>query len=179
MNYTRISRFISLVLRHKPEEIGLVLDEHGWANVEELIAALNAKKKQIDMEILEEIVRIDEKGRYTFNEDKTLIRANQGHSVPVDVELEEMQPPEELWHGTSVKAEAAIDEEGLKPMSRLYVHLSQDRETAAGVGKRHGKLRLYIVKAGEMYRDGCKFYLSKNGVWLAKEVPVRYLQKQI
>lgn len=179
MNYNRVSRFISLVLRHKPEEIGIVLDEHGWANVEELIDALNTKKKQVDMEILEEIVRTDEKQRYLFDEDKTLIRANQGHSIPVDVELEEVQPPEELWHGTSVKAEAAIDEQGLKPMSRLYVHLSQDKETAISVGKRHGKLRLYIVKSGEMYRDGYKFYLSKNGVWLTKEVPVRYLKKQM
>ena len=179
MDYARISKFISLVLRHKPEEIGIVLDEHGWANVDELMDALNTKKKQIDMEILEEIVRTDEKQRYSFNKDKTLICANQGHSIPVDVELEEVQPPEELWHGTGEKAESAIDAEGLNPMSRLYVHLSKDKETAIQVGKRHGKVRLYIVKTGEMYRDGDQFYLSKNGVWLTKEVPVRYLEKQV
>ena len=177
MNHSRISRFLSLILRHKPEEIGITLDEHGWAKVEELMNALNTKSKQIDMEILEEIVRTDEKGRYSFNEDKTLIRANQGHSIPVDVELEEVQPPEELWHGTGVKSESAIDEEGLKPMGRLYVHLSKDRETAAQVGKRHGKLVLYVVKTGEMYRDGYKLFLAKNGVWLTKEVPAKYLRK--
>lgn len=178
MKYTRISRFISLVLRHKPEEAGIALDEHGWANVEELINALNKKKKQIDMEMLEEIVCTDEKQRYSFNEDKTLIRANQGHSIPVDVELEEVQPPEELWHGSSEKAEGAIAEEGLKSMGRLYVHLSKDKETALKVGKRHGKPILYLVKSKEMYVDGYPFYLSKNGMWLTKEVPAKYLHKQ-
>ena len=177
MEYTRISKFITLVLRKKPEELGIVLDEHGWANVEELINALNRNKKQIDMEMLEELVLTDEKQRYTFNEDKTLIRANQGHFIQVDVELEEVKPPEELWHGTGKKAESAIDIEGLNPMGRLYVHLSKDKETAIQVGKRHGKVRLYIVKTGEMYRDGYQFYLSKNGVWLTKKVPVKYLKK--
>jgi len=167
---------MSLILRHKPEVIGITLDEHGWANVDELIEGI-AKTNEFSMEILEEIVRTDEKQRYSFNEDKTLIRANQGHSIPVDVELDEVEPPETLWHGSAEKFEAAIDREGLIPKSRLYVHLSKDKETAVKVGKRHGKPVLYIVKSGEMAKDGYKFYLSKNGVWLTKEVPVRYLEK--
>lgn len=167
---------MSLILRHKPETIGISLDEHGWANVDELIAGI-AKDNEFTMEILEEIVRTDEKQRYSFNEDKTLIRANQGHSIPVDVELEEKEPPELLWHGTGEKYVASIDVQGLIPKSRLYVHLSKDEDTAVKVGKRHGKPVLYNVKSGEMYREGYKFYLSANGVWLTEEVPVKYLNK--
>ena len=177
MNLTQTSKFISLILRHKPETIGISLDEHGWAKVDELIAGV-AKTREFNMEMLREIVRTDSKQRYSFNEDETLIRANQGHSISVDVELEEAEPPEELWHGTGEKFVLSIDVQGLLPKSRLYVHLSKDRDTAVKVGQRHGKPVLYIVKAGEMYRDGYKFYLSKNGVWLTKEVPVKYLQKQ-
>ena len=177
MGLKETSKFISLILRHKPEAIGISLDEHGWADVEELIKGI-ARTRDFDMEMLEEIVRTDEKQRYSFNEDKTLIRANQGHSIPVDVELDEEQPPEELWHGTGEKYVSSIDIQGLLPKSRLYVHLSRDRETALKVGQRHGKPVLYIVKAGEMYRDGYKFFLSKNGVWLTKEVPIKYLMKR-
>ena len=176
MNLTNTSKYLSLILRHKPETIGITLDEHGWANVDELIAGI-AKTHRCSMDILEEIVRTDEKQRYSFNEDKTLIRANQGHSIPVDVELEEVMPPAELWHGTGEKYTESIDKQGLIPKSRLYVHLSGDEDTAVRVGRRHGKPVLYIVKSGEMYRDGFRFYLSKNGVWLTKEVPVKYLEK--
>ena len=130
------------------------------------------------MDILEEIVRTDEKQRYSFNDDKTKIRANQGHSIEVDVELEEKEPPEILWHGTGEKFATSIDNIGLIPKSRLYVHLSKDEETATTVGRRHGKPVLYMVNTREMYKDGFKFFLSKNGVWLTKEVPVRYLEKQ-
>ena len=176
MSLKDTSKFMSLILRHKPEVIGISLDEHGWANVDELITGI-AKTQDFNMDILEEIVREDEKQRYSFNEDKTLIRANQGHSIPVDVELEVLEPPAELWHGTGEKYGASIDEQGLIPKSRLYVHLSKDKDTAVKVGKRHGNPVLYIVKAGEMYRDGYQFYLSKNGVWLTKQVPVKYLEK--
>ena len=176
MSLKDTSKFMSLILRHKPEAIGISLDEHGWANVDELIAGI-AKTQDFNMDILEEIVRDDEKQRYSFNEDKTLIRANQGHSISVDVELDVVEPPAELWHGTGEKYVASIDEQGLIPKSRLYVHLSKDKYTAVKVGKRHGNPVLYIVKAGEMYRDGYQFYLSKNGVWLTKQVPVKYLEK--
>ena len=174
MNLKDTSKFISLILRHKPEVIGITLDEHGWADVDKLIAGIS-KTRPIDMAILEQIVAEDEKQRYSFNEDHTLIRANQGHSIPVDVELEEKEPPEYLYHGTGEKYVASIDEQGLIPKSRLYVHLSSDVDTARRVGQRHGKPVVYIVKSGEMYRDGIKFYRSVNGVWLVKEVPRRYL----
>ncbi len=177
---TDLSKFISLILRHKPSAANIELDEHGWANVDELIRGINEvdSNNNIDMEKLEEIVRTDNKQRYSFNEDKTLIRANQGHSIPVDVELEEIIPPEYLWHGTATKYMESIDNEGLVPKSRLYVHLSGDVETATKVGKRHGKLLMYKVLSGRMQKDGYKFYRSVNGVWLTKTVPAEYLEKQ-
>ena len=177
MSLTDISRFMSLILRHKPETIGISLDEHGWANVDELIEGI-AKTREFNMDILEEVVKTDNKQRYSFNEDKTLIRANQGHSIPVDVELDEVEPPAELWHGTGEKYVESIDKIGLIPKSRLYVHLSKDSDTATNVGRRHGKPVLYTVKTGDMFKDGYKFFLSKNGVWLTKEVPVKYLKKK-
>ncbi|MDO5154745.1 MAG: RNA 2'-phosphotransferase [Eubacteriales bacterium] len=176
MSLKNVSKYMSLILRHKPDAIGITLDEHGWANVDELIAGI-AKDNEFNMAILEEIVKTDEKQRYSFNEDRTLIRANQGHSILVDVELEEKEPPEFLWHGTGEKYVAAIDQQGLIPKSRLYVHLSKDEETAVKVGTRHGKPVLYRVEAKQMYEDGYQFYLSANGVWLTKEVPVKYLVK--
>ncbi len=178
MNLNDISKFISLILRHKPETIGISLDEHGWANVSELVEGIN-RQQPFTMTDLEEIVKTDNKQRYSFNEDKTLIRANQGHSVPVDVELPEKEPPEFLWHGTGEKYTESIDKIGLIPKSRLYVHLSGDLETAKIVGKRHGKLVVYKVKSGEMAKDGFVFYQSVNGVWLTKEVPVKYLEKLV
>ena len=177
MSYKETSKYISLILRHKPETIGITLDEHGWANVDELILGIS-KTHTLNMDVLEEIVRTDEKQRYSFNEDKTLIRANQGHSVQVDVELDEVKPPETLWHGTGEKYVESIDVQGLISKSRLYVHLSKDVDTAIKVGKRHGKPVLYKVRALDMYNDGFRFYLSKNGVWLTKEVPVEYLVKE-
>lgn len=177
MSLTDISRFMSLILRHKPETIGISIDEHGWANVDELIEGI-AKTREFNMDILEEVVKTDNKQRYSFNEDKTLIRANQGHSIPVDVELDEVEPPAELWHGTGEKYVESIEKMGLIPKSRLYVHLSKDSDTATNVGRRHGKPVLYTVKTGDMFKDGYKFFLSKNGVWLTKEVPVKYLEKK-
>ena len=129
------------------------------------------------MEILQEIVQSDKKQRYSFNNDMTLIRANQGHSIPVDVELDIVTPPEILWHGTGAKYVSSIDEIGLISKSRLYVHLSEDTKTAEQVGKRHGKPVIYKVMAGKMQKDGYTFYRSKNEVWLTKEVPVQYLEK--
>mgnify|MGYP004443711221 FL=1 len=130
------------------------------------------------MSMLEEIVRTDEKQRYSFNEDKTLIRANQGHSIQVDVEFPEEVPPKYLWHGTGEKYVCFIDEQGLIPKSRLYVHLSPDYDTAVNVGARHGKPVVYRIKALKMYKDGYRFYRSVNGVWLVKEVPVRYFKRE-
>ena len=177
MTLTRTSRYISLILRHKPETIGITLDEHGWANVDELIAGVS-RTHPLTMGLLQEIVRTDEKQRYSFNEDKTLIRANQGHSIPVDVELPELEPPAVLYHGPGKKYVESIDRQGLLPMSRLYVHLSADTDTAVKVGRRHGVPVVYTIQAGKMFADGHLFYRSVNGVWLTKKVPIEYLAKQ-
>ncbi len=126
---------------------------------------------------LEEIVATDAKQRYSFNEGKTLIRANQGHSIPVDVELKEQRPPWILYHGTADRFMANIASEGLKKMSRLYVHLSENIETAINVGRRHGRPVVLEVHSGEMYKNGCKFYLSENGVWLTEYVNVKYFAR--
>lgn len=175
--YVKESRFLSLILRHKPETIGITLDEHGWADVNALLDGVNRTGKYaLDRAKLEEIVRTDEKQRYSFSEDGTKIRANQGHSVQVDVELTELTPPEYLWHGTAERFAERILTEGLKPMSRLYVHLSPDEETARRVGVRHGKLYLLRVHTGEMARQGYRFFRSENGVWLTKHVPPQFLE---
>ena len=176
--YITLSKFLSLILRHKPETIGIKLDKHGWANVDELISNMwKYKQKYIDRGILEHIVKTDKKQRYSFNEDKTMIRANQGHSIKVDVELEEKEPPEILYHGTATKFVEGIEKEGLKHQSRLYVHLSKDVDTATKVGLRHGELVIYEVKAKEMFNDGFKFFISANGVWLTDHVPIKYLRR--
>lgn len=175
MGLTDTSRFLSLILRHKPETIGISLDEHGWADVEELLDKMS-KTRPIDRETLEEIVRTDSKQRYSFNADHTCIRANQGYSIPVDVELPVAVPPEYLYHGTGRKYESSIEQVGLISKSRLYVHLSEDTETAEKVGRRHGIPVIYRVCSGQMQRDGYTFYRSVNGVWLTKAVPVAYLE---
>lgn len=173
-----VSKFMSLILRHKPETIGIKLDNHGWANVDELINGMCSHGTSIDIPMLEKIVEIDNKKRYSFNNDKTKIRANQGHSIAVDVELQEIKPPEYLYHGTATKYEDSIDKNGLIPKSRLYVHLSSDVDTARKVGSRHGDPVIYTVQTGLMYNDGHTFYKSVNGVWLTDNVPVKYLMKK-
>lgn len=174
----RLSKFISMILRHKPEAIGITLDEHGWADVDELIKGINETGEEIEFskDTLETIVKTDKKQRYSFSQDRTLIRANQGHSIPVDVELEKKEPPKVLYHGTGVKSVKAIQEQGLLPMERLYVHLSTDVETATNVGKRHGTPVIFQVNAEQMQKDGYDFFQSVNGVWLTKEVPTKYLE---
>ena len=170
------SKFISLILRHRPEVIGITLDEHGWASVAELLAGIS-RTRPLDMAGLEEIVRTDEKQRYSFNADKTKIRANQGHSVPVDVELQPVAPPALLYHGTGEKFVPSIEDRGLIPKTRLYVHLSGDYDTARKVGARHGSPRVYQINAARMSADGYVFYRSVNGVWLTKQVPPQYLTR--
>lgn len=175
MSDKNTSKYISLILRHKPEVIGITLDEHGWADVDELIKGVS-KTHELNREILERIVAEDEKQRYAFSEDRKKIRANQGHSIPVDVELEEVVPLDVLYHGTGIKYKDSIDKQGLIPKSRLYVHLSGDIENARKVGQRHGKPIIYKVCASDMYKDGFLFFKAVNGVWLTKEVPKEYLE---
>ena len=176
MSDTKTSRFIALILRHRPEAIGISLDEHGWADVNELINGI-AKTRPFTFKDLERIVSQDSKQRYSFNQDRSKIRASQGHSIDVDVELKQMDPPDILYHGTGIKYVDFIDVQGLKPMNRLYVHLSKDIETAEKVGSRHGRPCIYSIDCKSMVNDGYLFYLSENGVWLTKEVPISYLHK--
>ena len=172
----RTSKFLSLVLRHQPDAAGITVDAHGWAEVGALLRGMTDAGVPCDLQALREIVRTDEKQRYTFNEDGTKIRASQGHSFPVDLGLTQTDPPQYLWHGTATRFLADIMQEGLKPMSRQYVHLSPDAETAYRVGIRHGKPVILQVDALRMVQDGMKYYRAENGVWLTDAVPPQYLQ---
>ena len=167
-------KLIALALRHKPEVLNLSLDSHGWASTADLVAQLN-KRQPFTMEMLEEIVRTDGKQRFSFNTDKTGIRANQGHSIPVDLDLSPLKPPEILWHGTGKKYEESIRKQGIQKQSRQYVHLSDCLETAVKVGQRHGKPVVFDIDAARMYLDGYDFYRSENGVWLTDAVPPKYI----
>ena len=175
MNTTKISKYISCILRHKPELIGISIEKNGaWADVEQLIKGVS-RKYPIDRNLLEEIVRNDEKQRYAFNQDKTKIRANQGHSIDVNIAFQELPPPEILYHGTSSKNLDSIFQTGINKGNRLYVHLSKDIPTAEKVGARHGTPVILSVSSLAMYNDGYRFYLSDNGVWLTEFVPVKYI----
>lgn len=171
-----LSKFISLILRHKPETVGLTLDSQGYADVKELIESIKKHSDfYIDEYILKFIVSTDDKKRYSYSENGTKIRANQGHSFKVDLGLKNQEPPKVLYHGTGEKYLESILRQGLKSKSRNHVHLSKDIETAVKVGKRHGKPVVLKVDAGRMYTDGYEFYLSENGVWLTEDVPVEYI----
>lgn len=170
------SKFISLVLRHKPEEIGLQLDENGWADVQELINKMSAAGAVIDKAMLVTIVDTNDKKRFAFNDDQTKIRASQGHSIEVELELQPVEPPLILYHGTTDKYLESIFNTGLQKQSRQFLHLSATIETAKAVGSRHGKPVILAINAKAMYDAGFNFYLSANNVWLANEVPVDYIK---
>lgn len=173
--HKHISKFLSLVLRHQPELIGLKLNEGGWVNVEELISKMNREKPILNREVLETIVASNEKKRFAFNNEKTMIRANQGHSIDVQLNLQPVEPPVTLYHGTAVQFVEGIREKGLLKQKRQHVHLSATKETAVQVGSRHGKVVVLEVDAQAMYHDGYQFYLSANNVWLTDHVPVKYI----
>lgn len=173
----KTSKFLSYVLRHQPELIGLNLDENGWANVDELIAKSTNDTQGFTFEELNEIVETNDKKRFVFNEDKTRIRANQGHSIGIDLNLKPQQPPEFLYHGTAQANVDSILENGIEKKSRQHVHLSSDKETANKVGMRHGKPVILTIKTKEMSEDGILFYLSENGVWLTDFVDQKYILK--
>ena len=172
----KISKFLSLILRHSPDSIRLRLDENGWAEVEELIQKSAVKGMPFTSQELEVVVLTNDKQRFSYNEDKTKIRASQGHSVDIELQLEPMAPPEILYHGTVEKFLQSIRTEGLRKMERHHVHLSRDRETSEKVGSRRGTAIILVVRSGEMNRDGFEFYLSANGVWLTEQVPVKYIE---
>lgn len=169
----QISKFLSLILRHQPEKIGLELDENGWAFVDDI---LEKSKLKFTIENLEEIVITNDKKRFSFNEDKTKIRANQGHSLKtVNLDLVAQTPPNFLFHGTVDRFIQSIKLEGLKKMKRQHVHLSLDKETAIKVGSRRGKAIILSINTLEMHNKGYKFYKSENGVWLTDNVPSSFI----
>lgn len=174
----RISKFLSYVLRHHPELINLNLDENGWANVDELITRSKRDPHEgISFEELDEIVETNDKKRFIFNEDKTRIRANQGHSIDIDLALISQKPPEFLYHGTAQNNVDSIFEKGIEKRNRKHVHLSQDIETATKVGMRHGKPIILTINTEKMFNDGIEFYLSENNVWLTDFVDIQYISK--
>ncbi len=172
--YTKTSKFLCKVLRHQPELIGIHPDIHGWVSVDELLTRVGTKHP-LTMEILERIVAEDEKTRYSFSEDKKLIRCNYGHSYTVEPDCVETEPPAVLYHGTASRFRARIEAEGIKPMSRQFVHLSADTATAEKVGRRHGEPVIFGVMAREMYADGYKFFAAVDKIWLTGSVPPEYL----
>ena len=171
----KTSKFLSYVLRHHPEIIGLHLDENGWANVDELITKSTNDSQGFTFEELDEIVQTNDKKRFIFNEDKTTIRANQGHSIDINLALIPQQPPEFLYHGTAQRNIESILEKGIEKRSRQHVHLSQDIETATKVGMRHGKPIILTINTEKMFDDGIEFYLSENNVWLTDFVDATYI----
>jgi len=172
----KISKFLSLVLRHKPQEIGIQLDAAGWVSVGELLSACQAHGFSIRRDELEEVVRTNDKQRFAFSEDNLMIRASQGHSVEVKLDYQPLTPPEILYHGTATRFLDSIKEQGLIKGKRHHVHLSSDEATAIKVGARHGKAIVLVIESMQMHKDGFIFYQSENGVWLTEKVPTVYLK---
>ena len=173
-----VSKFLSYILRHHPEAIGLTLDGEGWVDVGKLLTQAAAHGSSISLPLLHEVVATNNKKRFTLSADGGKIRAEQGHSTAqVDIAYTETEPPEILYHGTAQRFAEAIEEQGLLPGNRHYVHLSGDVETAVSVGSRHGKPLVLEVQAGLMRQQGFVFYLTANKVWLIKEVPSQFLRR--
>lgn len=172
---THFSKFLSFVLRHKPETIGLQLDENGWADVEELLSKSNQQNVNITLEALKQVVENNDKKRFAFSDDFKKIRASQGHSVNIDLQLIQQNPPEILFHGTAEKNIPSIREKGLLKGERNHVHLSLNAETAKNVGGRYGKPIVLKIKSKEMQEAGFLFYLSANNVWLTDHVPANFI----
>ncbi|QYM97684.1 RNA 2'-phosphotransferase [Dickeya ananatis] len=175
---TDISKFLSYILRHQPEAIGLSLDKEGWAVISDLILCAVKEGYILDNSLIHSIVDNSDKRRFTISDDGLRIRAVQGHSTQqVNISYKEKIPPEILYHGTATRFISAIREQGLIPVSRQYVHLSPDEETAIQVGQRHGKPIVLTIKALNMYEQGFKFYQADNGVWLTDTVPYQFVQE--
>lgn len=171
----KTSKFLSLVLRHAPETIGLKLDENGWAQVNELIAAANRAGVHLDEKLLNDVVEQNDKKRFAFSEDGSRIRASQGHSIDIELALERVEPPAMLYHGTASRFIESIKEKGIIKGKRQHVHLSSNEDTATKVGSRHGKPVVLKIESGRMHNEGFEFFLSANGVWLTDSVPVQYI----
>ena len=171
----KISKMLSKHLRHKPDALGIRLESGGWVDVNVLIQAFANTGFELTRETLETVVTNNDKQRFSFNEDSSKIRANQGHSVEVDLELEPQTPPAILFHGTASDRVTSILESGIQKMNRHHVHLSSEIQTVIAVGSRYGKPVVLVVDANAMFEAGYVFYCSSNGVWLVDEVPVKYL----
>jgi putative RNA 2'-phosphotransferase len=174
-DHIQLSKFLSFVLRHKPEAIGLALDPQGWASIDELIEKGNAAGTRFDREDLLHVVETSDKKRFSVSTDGQRVRAAQGHSVSVELGLLPQEPPPVLYHGTATRFVASIRSEGLEPQARQQVHLSVDESTAHLVGQRHGKPYIFQINALSMHANGFKFYLADNGVWLTDHVPPEFL----
>jgi putative RNA 2'-phosphotransferase len=172
----QLSKFLSFVLRHQPDSIGLSLDPQGWAGIAELIAKAGAAGTIFSQDDLQRVVATSDKKRFSISDHGLRIRAAQGHSVSVELGLSAREPPAVLYHGTATRFVESILAEGLKAQSRQHVHLSLDEVTAHGVGQRHGKPAILLVDARGMHAEGMKFYVADNGVWLTDQVPPRFLK---
>lgn len=175
---TKISKFLSLVLRHKPETIGLTLDGAGWVAISKIVDKSRSAGMVLNKAIIWQVVASCDKQRFAISSDRTRIRANQGHSIPVDIFGTPVVPPDLLYHGTARHNLTSILSEGIKRGNRLYVHLSQDKETARRVGQRHGHPIVLAVQTGTMHHNGFRFFLSENGVWLTEYVPGNYVLQE-
>lgn len=175
----KISKFLSYILRHKPDSIGITIHKNGWASVQEIIDKA-PEKNAMTLEEIQYVVENQnpEKRRLTLSEDLSEIKANQGHSIGVELEFEEVKPPQILYHGAPIGVVDIIMKEGLQKMNRHHVHLSPDKETAATVGSRRGKFEILEIEAMKLRADGHKIYMSENGVYLVDEVPVEYIKRQ-
>lgn len=175
MNKKRISKFLSLVLRHKPETINIELDSNGWVDLNELITKSQKTLPELTLDVVLDVIKSNDKQRFALSDNGKRIRANQGHSVKVDLDLKPQTPPDVLYHGTATRFLDSIMKDGLTSQSRNHVHLSKDRDTAVKVGSRHGKVIVLLVDSKKMAADGIEFILSNNKVWLTDLVPVKYL----
>lgn len=173
------SKFLSFVLRHEPQAVGITLDSEGWADVEALIAGANQSGKPLSRELIQQVVDTSDKKRFSLSEDGQRIRAAQGHSTnTVAITYPEREPPEFLYHGTATRFLESIRKEGLKPGERQYVHLSEDEQTAISVGQRYGKPVVLKIEALRMHQQGFKFFQAENGVWLTSHVPSGFMKSE-
>jgi len=176
-NITQASRFMSLLLRHRPDTVGLQLDKSGWASIEQLVALTSTHNVSLTETLIKQIVELNDKQRFSISDDGYFVRANQGHSFAVELGLESLAPPDLLYHGTATGFLSNIREQGLQKGNRQHVHLSTVKATATDVGRRHGNVALLMIRAGDMHKKGFTFFQSKNGVWLTDHVPYTYVSE--